>query len=119
MNIKDIAEKAYDNAVRLGKIGDRTDIEKLKDLQSEYMEAFKALNNGNYAREEYLLQFPVVLDKNKKRFFEANVHNTYEDELTDCLFVVLTLMKDKKMDIELHINSKMIYNALRLPNSMP
>lgn len=112
MNINDIAEKAYNNADRLGKLGDRTDIEKLKDLQSEYMEAFKALNNKNHERFD-LFDGMIRVGGDFVEAFEGCIKDSYEDELTDCLFVILTLMKDNEMDIGKHIEAKMKYNELR------
>lgn len=113
MNINDIAERAYNNAIRLGKIGTRSTVDKLGDIHSEYLEALKALNCRDFCDIEIL---EITINKYPDLFkesFKVNIHNTYEDELTDLLFVVLTLMKDKKMNIKKHIEFKMKYNELR------
>ena len=112
MTIKEIGKQAYKNAVRLGKIGNRTDLEKLKDIQSEYIEAFVALNNGNHADWE-AFNNSMSNDNDFKFAFELAIKDTYEDELTDLLKVVLTLMEDCGMDKEKHFKYKNRYNQLR------
>lgn len=112
MNIDTMAKNAYSNAVRLGKIGNRSPIEKLKDLQSEYMEAFKALNGDDHARMD-LFEGMISVGGDFKESFISCVKDTYEDELIDCLKVILTLMEDCGMDKEKHWECKTIYNELR------
>lgn len=112
-NINEIADRAHQNAVRLGKIGTRSRVDKLGDVHSEYLEALKALNNKDHARmdlfEGSIKQFPDMF----KSSFEANIKDTYQDELTDLLSVVLTLMEDCGMDKEKHFTYKQRYNELR------
>jgi len=112
MNLLEIANKAHSNAQRLGKLDShRTDIEKLKDVQGEYMEAIKALNESNHAN---WTAFVTMIDEyGFEKAFEECIKDTYEQELTDMLFVILTLMKDNDMDIMAHINMGLEYNKLR------
>lgn len=113
MNLLEIANKAHSNAKRLGKLGNnRNAIEKLKDVQSEYMEALKALNEGNHVDFE-AFKNSLTSNDDFPYAFELAVKDTYEQELTDMLFVILTLMKDNDMDITAHVNMGLEYNRLR------
>lgn len=114
LSILEIANKAYSNAQRLGKVGNnRNAIEKLKDLQGEYMEALMALNDGNHADMPYF--YEIMNDNDFSYAFCETLKDTYEQELTDMLFVILTLMKDCGMDIMFHVGAGLDYNKLRDP----
>ena len=112
LNLLEIANKAHSNAKRLGKLGNnRNAIEKLKDVQGEYMEALKALNDGNHVDWE---RFNDMMDRiGFSAAFTHCVKDTYEQELTDMFMVILTLMKDNEMDIVAHVNMGNEYNSLR------
>lgn len=112
MNLLEIADRAHSHAQKAGFLdSDRTSLEKLKDVQKEYMEALTALNNNHHVDWE---RFHNAMEKyGFPEVFKVTVKDTYEDELTDMLIVILCLMKDCKMDIQAHINMKMKYNNIR------
>ncbi len=113
MNINEIADRAYNNAVRLGKIGKRSITEKLSDINSEYLEALKAISGKDYARMDLFEKSIELFPEMFKESFEAHIKDTYEDELTDLLSVVLTLMEDCEMNKEKHFKYKQKYNDSR------
>ena len=114
MDINKIADKAYDNAKRLGKLAsNRNAIDKIRDVKGEYIEAVKALSCGKHADITYFLELFNTTDNSFEFCFKEALKDTYEQELTDILFVVLTLMKDCDMDIEKHVSMGLEYNKVR------
>jgi NTP pyrophosphatase (non-canonical NTP hydrolase) len=79
---------------------------------SELAEAMEADRNGLYADLE-------LIEKDKEDFidfkwsFENSIKDTFEDELADTIIRILDLCGAKGIDIERHIELKMMYNATR------
>ena len=79
---------------------------------SELAEAMEADRKDRYADLE-------LIEKDKEDFidfkwsFENSIKDTFEDELADTIIRILDLCGAKGIDIERHIELKMMYNATR------
>lgn len=90
---------------------------KLMHIVSELSEALEAHKSGRKANlEKYVLDRKAWVggaNRASSPSFEANVKDTFEDEITDALLRILNLSAEYKIDIEAHLFEKMLYNKTR------
>lgn len=66
---------------------------------------------------EYDADFEEESMDNFDKAFEEFIKDTVEDELTDALIMILYLCKEIGMDIDTHLQYKMMYNTRRAPRN--
>lgn len=119
--LNQLAEKIYEHNVRQGFYDGPFNVgEKLMFITSELSEALEAdrrsENFDNFSEEQKTIVKNIVEKSSKENFkvhFEANIKNTFEDELADAIIRILDLCAYKKVDINWHIEQKMKYNKTR------
>lgn len=80
---------------------------------SELAEALEADRKGQYANLEAVIS-RTILGAPFADVFVENVKDTFEDELADTIIRVLDICGSRGIDIEKHINLKLVYNATRV-----
>ena len=125
MNINTLVQEAHEAAKAKGFYdgnGERNIGEALMLIVSEIGEAMEAHRKGNkYADsttdEVALLETITMIGKNgNKRFaecFEGSVKDTFEDELADAVIRICDLCGHLGIDLQKHIELKMLYNETR------
>lgn len=91
--------------------------QRLALIMSEASEAVEANRKGNVANISEFQQdkqgSPFHAESIFKRAFEENIKDSTEDELSDVLIRVLDLAGYLGMDLQYHVENKLIYNSLR------
>jgi NTP pyrophosphatase (non-canonical NTP hydrolase) len=112
-NLNALAERIYRNAKKHGfhKRGENLP-EKLMLIVSEVSEACEALRRGK--RFEGSLRAGLRDFRNLPEVvFEADVKDTFEDEIADAIIRLLDLAHSVGMDVNFHVREKMRYNESR------
>lgn len=117
--LNELRDKIHDNAKAKG-FYDTEQVfnigEKLALVTSELMEALEADRSGKYVFKPSLPEIEKAIDVNEELFncqFESYVKNTFEDELADSLIRILDLCGALNIDIDKHVQLKMLYNSKR------
>jgi len=91
--------------------------EMLSLIHSEVSEALEADRKDRHCDWRYetppIIQPEDLTNEEFKPLFEAEIKNSFEDELADIVIRVLDLAAFKKIDLEYHIKCKIRYNYLR------
>ena len=112
---KNAKEKGFhDSEINIG--------QQLMLIVSELGEAMGAHRKGNFSlcrtfsKSERIGEF-IGKDKNLEtayiRTFQLYVKDTFEDEIADAVIGLLDLAATKQIDLNWHIEKKMMYNSLR------
>lgn len=115
MNIKDIAIKAHNHAVKKGFYCNDAELEISKKVEEESQELIEAIDKKLYADIETFDQ----LHKNSNQQehfinnFNRNIKNSIGDEMADNIIMILAGAVELGIDIEKHIMYKQKYNELR------
>ncbi len=108
-----LTKKVHNNAKEKGFYNNERNIGELLCLiHSEVSEALEADRKDHFTQKsvEEIINTP---DEDYKEVFEANVKNTFEDELADIVIRVMDLAGYKNIDLETHILAKLKYNSSR------
>jgi NTP pyrophosphatase (non-canonical NTP hydrolase) len=81
--------------------------EMLMLVVSELGEAMESHRKGKFTTEEIWLKFAETGD------FKSTIKDTFEDELADAVIRLLDMAAGLGIDLEYHINEKVIYNTTR------
>lgn len=116
--INDLAKDIYANETAHGFNEDYNLSQKLLLVVSEISEAVEADRTGkwSYHGEEFLNAMYSSLDNPKNIFkadFEANIKDSFEDEISDAIIRLLGISAHFGIDIEKHIQLKHEYNKSR------
>lgn len=105
--------------------GERNKPEMLMLVVSELAEALEALRKDHYADQDVVesLSHDLELDRTDEEFllkainwktsFEQGVKSSFEDELADVAIRLFDLCGGLGVDLEKHIELKMMYNSMR------
>lgn len=113
--INELARKVHQNARNKGFYeDDRNTGEMIALIHSEVSEALEADRKGKYVRADQGIYYTMQLrDGDFKFSFEANIKDTFEDELADAVIRIMDLAEYKGIDLEAHVIAKMRYNETR------
>ncbi len=79
---------------------------------SELGEACEADRKGRFANMS-AFQSDIANGSDFADSFKANVKDTFEDELSDCVIRILDMCGARGIDLESHIRYKLMYNETR------
>ena len=127
MKIKETIEKAHSMAKQKGfwEEEKRNIPQALLLIISEVSEATEALRKDHYADQSVVesLSHDIELDRTDEEFmlkainwktsFEQGVKSSFEDELADVAIRLFDLCGGLGVDLEKHIELKMMYNSMR------
>jgi len=122
MNLNKLAQEIHQNAKDKGfyEQKDRNISELLMLVVSELGEAQEALRKDKRADVEtyqYCKDATDIHWKDKADYvrseFEKNIKDSFEDEIADAIIRLLDLCAYLKIDIDFHIEEKMVYNKKR------
>lgn len=86
-------------------------------IHSEISEAFEAFRKDRYANiPEYIEKVALTGDHSDENFryaFNTTMKDTFEDEVADSIIRLLEMCGKLGINIELHIQAKMDFNATR------
>lgn len=113
--INELSKQIHENNKAKGFYEDEKNIgEMLALIHSEVSEALEADRKGRTVSHKFQRSWSEKLsDKAFKEMFEANVKDSFEDELADIMIRVMDLSAFKGVDIEGHIMAKLRFNAMR------
>jgi NTP pyrophosphatase (non-canonical NTP hydrolase) len=124
--MKQLIEKAHGVAKEKGFWeSERNVSEMLMLIVSELAEAQEALRKDHFAKIEHVrgLHADVVINQYDDEYnimagpwksgFEAHIKSTFEDELADVAIRLFDLCGGLGVDLEKHIELKMMYNSMR------
>jgi len=121
--LNDLSKQFSDFQTRMGFTN--SDItQRLMLVMSEVSEAFEAYRKEHYAKLIPFLNktlYSVISDlpscepnnQEYKELFEAQIKDTFEDEIADTIIRLLAICGENNIDIENHIIAKMKYNEMR------
>jgi NTP pyrophosphatase (non-canonical NTP hydrolase) len=104
---------------------ERNKSELLMLIVSELAEALEALRKDHYANKEAVNELYKdihinlwddefnIMDGPWKSGFEANIKSSFEDELADVAIRLFDLCGGLGVDLDKHIELKMMYNSMR------
>jgi NTP pyrophosphatase (non-canonical NTP hydrolase) len=127
MKIKETIEKAHSMAKQKGfwEEEKRNIPQALLLIISEVSEATEALRKDHYADQDVVesLSHDLELDRTDEEFllkainwktsFEQGVKSSFEDEIADVAIRLFDLCGGLGVDLEKHIELKMMYNSMR------
>lgn len=129
MNIQEISKQIHENAKAKGFWDKERNLgEMLMLIVSEVSEAMEADRKSlyydpatRYRKDKDLTPngakwaFDIVDSSHNAWFnwFQAEVKNSFEDEMADTVIRILDLCYSRNIDLEWHIKQKMRYNAMR------
>lgn len=127
MNIKETIKKAHEISKEKGFWDEekRNVPEALLLIISEVSEATEALRKDHYADKAAVKDLYNDIEINKyedefnimngpwKAGFEANVKSSFEDEIADVAIRLFDLCGGLNIDLQKHIELKMMYNSMR------
>lgn len=126
MEIKKMIKKSHEVAKEKGFWeSERNVSEMLMLIVSELAEAQEALRKNHYADKSLSTGLLVDIELHKtddefnimsgpwKAGFEKNVKSTFEDEIADVAIRLFDLCGGLGIDLEKHIELKMMYNSMR------
>ena len=111
MNIKEIADRAHDRAVKIGAYGDDAESSISLKIFEESNELREAIENRMYSGD--LQRLEGKIDHDFKVLFESICKDSIEDEMADNILLLLAASRELNIDIEKHITYKQKYNSLR------
>lgn len=115
MSLNELAKKCYDNAVRRGKVTEKTTKrEFMLDLMNEMFE-FNSSTPWNSEKKQNLID-DLEKSKTDAQFqlrFEESLKNYEPNEIADIICVLLNYSHLKGYDIEKYMNLTIKYNELR------
>lgn len=76
----------------------------------ELAEAIEADRDGKWANENNLVEY---LNNPAPAVFRENIKDTVQDEIADAIIRLLDFSHKFGIDLDFHINAKLIYNASR------
>jgi len=111
--INDLAQNIHKTAKDKGFYNSERNMgEMLALIHSEVSEALEADRKNGYATGNVRDVLGLDLELFKEHF-EAELKNTFEDELADIVIRVMDLAAYKSIDLEGHIQAKIRYNTTR------
>jgi len=113
MQIKELVKRAHENADRQGFYKDRHIDSILFDVQDEISEARKATQQNCSCALFEMFQSDIDSGRDFAEAFEECIKNSFEDEITDAIIILFGIAGKYNIDLERHIELKMIYNATR------
>lgn len=89
--------------------------EMLMLITSELGEAMEAHRKGRFAKLADFNRASIASNSGDdfKVNFEANIKDTFEDEVADALIRILDMCGGLGIDIDSHVNTKLAYNRTR------
>lgn len=113
MNIKEVSEKIYSNNKAKGFWDEKRNIgEMLMLVTSELAEALEADRKDRHANIPAFEQHRVDYEE-FEHGFKQHIKDTFEDELADAAIRIFDIAQGLGIDLEYHIEQKMIYNSTR------
>lgn len=113
--LNELAKQANDFVKSVG--FDNADVPlRIALIHSEISEAFEAFRKDKFAKKDEYYEGVCLGDKSDENFkyvFEKSMKDTFEDEIADSIIRLLDLCGKMDIDIALHIQAKMDYNATR------
>ena len=107
-----LRDKVHQNAVDKGFWDKKPELgTSLMLVVSELAEALEADRDGSKCTA---LSEPPAFTEDFKLWFRSNVKDTVEDELADTIIRVLDICGAYHIDIQKHIDLKMLYNSKRI-----
>ncbi|MCB9500267.1 MAG: hypothetical protein H6690_03350 [Erysipelotrichaceae bacterium] len=116
MNLKRIAKDIHKNAIEKGFWDKENVAEKLMLIVSELSEAMEADRKNKFMASNAWSNMDAYNNSSNNSWmtaFEANIKDTFEDELADTFIRLLDLAERKGVDLEKHVQAKHKYNKLR------
>jgi len=115
MEINELVKLAHENAENHGFYEKKPEIASLLMLiVTELSEACEADRKNKHTNknglDHYLMDSISVLNY---EFFEAKIKDTFEDELADAVIRIFDLAGYCGIDLDAHIQAKMLYNKSR------
>lgn len=113
--INELARQIYEANKHKGFYASKKNIgEMLALIHSEVSEALECDRKNKYCELETQEDWELLTcAPDFQQYFEEYVKDTFEDELADIMIRVMDLAAYKGIDLELHIEAKMRYNAMR------
>lgn len=110
-NLTELSKRVHQNAVDKGFYDKPREVGTLLMLcVSELSEALEADRKGRYAQNRSV---GVDYDNISAEVFESCFNHTFENEIADTMIRLLDLCGYMDIDIEKHIELKMLYNSNR------
>lgn len=117
MTIRELVDRAYDNATKKGFHDKEQSVaEMLMLIVSELGEALEAHRTGKVLNSLEFSQINGIVIEDiysSKEGFEKYIKDTFEDELADVVIRIADMCGYLGIDLERHIKLKMVYNGTR------
>jgi len=121
MTIFELVQGALNNEIEKGFFipGESRNLgETLMLVVSELGEALEADRSGYWAKNKIFDQNLFIQENNNKvrlneDFFKSEIKDTVEDEIADAFIRLAAFCGQRRIDIEKHIELKMLYNSMR------
>lgn len=114
MNLNELAKKAHENAVNKGFYEKPLEIGTLLMLVvSELGEALSADQHNRKPLIGWYKKDLTIKGIDLVESYKMCIKDTFEDEISDAMIILLGICHHKEIDIEWHIEQKMKYNEGR------
>ena len=115
MNLNELAKKCFDNAVRRGKVTEKTTKREFTIAVMEEVFEFDKATPWNTKKKQNLID-DLEKSKTDAQFqlrFEESLKNYEPNEIADIICVLLTYSHLQGYDIEKYVNLTVKYNEVR------